>query len=221
MWVVHSLNPDLDLKPNDLRRRLFDHARNPRASLNAGKKDGRGLGLAESELERRIMELLRAKSFRVEPHVEVGAYRLDLVVEGRAGRVAIECDGDRVHPSMERTNDRFRRQQLERLGWRFIRVRASQFALDPTKTIDSVVRRLGELGVEPIGAASSDAASTSETLVERVVKRAAELRHAIWDRLGEQETMEKAKPSRKSNRPSKKPAAVARTRSPNRADLPS
>ncbi|MFN8669446.1 MAG: hypothetical protein U0164_19825 [Gemmatimonadaceae bacterium] len=31
MWLVHSLNPDRDLQPGDLRRRLIDHVRDPSA----------------------------------------------------------------------------------------------------------------------------------------------------------------------------------------------
>jgi very-short-patch-repair endonuclease len=197
MWVVTSLNPDVDLKTHDLRRRLIDHARNPRALVELSKPEGR----AESDLERRILEQLESRGYRVKPQWEVGAYRLDLVVEGRHGRVAIECDGDRRHPSLERMPDRSRRQQLERLGWRFIRVRGSQFALDQNKTIDTVVKRLGELSIDPIGREVRDEEGYARELKSRVVNRAAELRQAIWDRLGEQETMEKARRAKKSGRP--------------------
>ncbi len=195
MWVVHSLNPDTDLKPNDLRRRLIEHARDPRALLDLTKHEGR----PESELERRILEMLRGRGFRVKPQWEVGAYRIDLVVEGQRGRVAIECDGDRSHPTLERKTDRSRRQQLERLGWRFIRVRGSQLALDPERTLEGVVSRLKDLEIDPIGPERLEDSRDVE-LSERVVRRAAELRQSIWDRLGEQELQEKARRERKRRR---------------------
>jgi very-short-patch-repair endonuclease len=204
MWVVTSLNADADLKPNDLRRKLIDHARNPGALL--AKHEGR----AESDLERRILERLRDRGFRVKPQWEVGAYRLDLVVEGNHGRVAIECDGDRQHAELERSQDRSRRQQLERLGWRFIRVRGSQFALDPDKTIDAVTKRLGELEIDPIGHDDGDDASSAEALRDRVTNRAAELRQAIWDRLCEQETIDRTRRAKKSG----KPKSVPKTKGP-------
>ena len=35
MWIVHSLRPEMDLKPQDLRKRLIDYARDPHGRQNA------------------------------------------------------------------------------------------------------------------------------------------------------------------------------------------
>ncbi len=31
MWVVHSMDPETDLKPGDIRRKLIEHAKDPYA----------------------------------------------------------------------------------------------------------------------------------------------------------------------------------------------
>lgn len=189
MWVVHSLNPDTDLKPLDLRRRLIEHARNPRGLLEPGSEHS----WIRSDAARTISEALTERGFRVKPDWEVGAYRIDLVVEGPLGRVAIECGWDRPRSSLERAQDRARWQQLERLGWRFIRVRGSELELNPAATIDAVVRRLEELEITPLGPDDRDSERPTGILHERVTLRAAELRQSIWERFGEQETLEQAR----------------------------
>ncbi len=172
MWVVHSLNPDTDLKPDDLRLRLIRHAEDPSALVRMLE---RAEGRAESEFERQVLARLAAAGFRVKAQWPVGAYRIDLVVEGANGRVAIECDGDRYHPIETLDRDFERQRVLERLGWRFIRLRGSQFFLDPDGTIARVVARLREMGIEPIGPDAPPAHDDTELRL-RIIRRAEELR---------------------------------------------
>jgi hypothetical protein len=223
MWVVHSLDPDVDLKPNDLRRRIIEHARTPRALLDPSRPQPR----ASTDLERKILDRLVTQGFRVKRELDVGAVRLDLVVEGQHGRAAIECDPTadlrdpvgQSPPSHLRSlrslraplADRSRRQQLERLGWRFICVRGTSFVLDPDRTMEGVVERLKDLGIDPIG--PEQQRSHADALRDRVVRRAAELRQAIWDRLGEQETLERARRSKKRSRAPLKSPDLRRSRS--------
>ncbi len=101
-----------------------------------------------------------------------------MVVVGAAGaKVALECDGDRHHPPEDLNRDLDRQRMLERLGWRFVRVRGSEFFRDPEGAMRRIRRRLTELGVEPIGAdASPDREVGSDEVRERVVRRAEALR---------------------------------------------
>ena len=67
---------------------------------------------------------------------------------------------------------------LERIGWRFVRVRASAFALRPEETLERITRRLRELGVAP-GAAGPTLAPRGErpdSLKQRILARTAQLR---------------------------------------------
>ena len=40
---------------------------------------------------------------------------------------------------------------LERLGWRFIRIRGSEYYSNPEKTIERVVNNVQEFGISPVG----------------------------------------------------------------------
>lgn len=173
MWVVHSLNPSTDLQPGDLRLHLIQHAQNPNGVIEATR---RAQARAESEFERRVIEHLIREGYRVTPQWWVGYYRIDLVVEGPDGaKVAIECDGDRYHPREKLVEDLARQAVLERLGWRFIRIRGSEFFRDPESTMQRVYTRLASLGIEPAGQTVTEP-PTSTDLIERVRRRAAEIR---------------------------------------------
>ena len=94
MWIVHSLSPHNDLKPDDLRRQLIEHAQDPSRLMRAlEEKENR----TQSTFEREVMKRLMAAGYRVAPQWRIGAFRIDLVVEGGGKRLAIECDGDRYH----------------------------------------------------------------------------------------------------------------------------
>lgn len=173
MWVVYSLNEGTDLKQNDLRRRLIEHAKDPQALLHTIDRKSQD---TESEFERLVLQRLVAKGFRVTPQWSVGAYRIDMVVEGQGRRLAIECDGDRWHQEEQIAADMARQAILERLGWRFVRIRGSQFFRTPDDAMTPVFERLAQLGIEPeTERPESGATAADHELRDRVVRRAAEL----------------------------------------------
>ena len=58
------------------------------------------------------------RGYRIRVQVKVGAYRIDLVVEGAGDkRLAVECDGDRYHTIDKWADDMNRQKMLERMGW--------------------------------------------------------------------------------------------------------
>lgn len=177
MWVVHSLQPDLDLKPNDLRRRLIEHAQDPKALARLSEEVE---DKTESEFEALVAKRLIASGYTVIPQWRVGYFRIDLVVEGNGKRLAIECDGDRFHPPEKIVEDMMRQATLERLGWRFARIRGTEFFRRPDQTMDRVSARLDALGIEPQDNADQSQSDDEYTeLHQRVIRRAAELR-AEW-----------------------------------------
>jgi very-short-patch-repair endonuclease len=171
MWVVHSLDP-ADLKPKDLRRRLIQHAEDPAAVrlLLKQSEDSR-----ETALEHEVHGRLFEAGYRVLPHWRVGYYTIDLVVEGSGRRLAIECDGDKPAAVEQLREDMARQAILERLGWSFLRVRASEFFIDPEKAMKPVLARLGELKIRPEGG-NSEAPQNGKDVLERILRRAAEYR---------------------------------------------
>lgn len=166
VWLFHSIQQH-DLNREDLRWRL----------LNFFSSPGQGaLDVLYEELDRLecgakrpyrqpherpepyeswfevdvALELLRRK-YRLRPQVEVASYRIDLVVEGSSKRLAVECDGETWHGPEKFEQDMARQRQLERAGWKFVRIRESEFYADRERAVRRIVEACEELGIRPIG----------------------------------------------------------------------
>ncbi len=175
MWVVHSLDPQNDLKPGDLRRRLIEHADDPSSlSRLIEQKEKR----TQSVFEREVMRRLVTSGYRVTPQWRVGSFLIDLVVEGGDRRLAIECDGDRYHPTEKLAEDMERQAILERLGWVFARIRGSVFFRDPDQAMRPVYAKLQRLEIPCEGEVSRPGPHQNpwEELKDRIVRRADEVR---------------------------------------------
>jgi very-short-patch-repair endonuclease len=175
MWLVYSLDPANDLKTGDLRRRLIEHAVDPRAVMRELKPS---LERTQSRFEELVLGHLVRAGYRVRPQSQVGRYRIDFVIEGSGKRLALECDGDRFHPLEKLPEDMERQAILERLGWRFIRIRGSAFFRNPEKTMQGVFKKLEEAGVVPEGAEPPRTAD-EDSVISVIRQRASELR-ASW-----------------------------------------
>jgi very-short-patch-repair endonuclease/Cdc6-like AAA superfamily ATPase len=146
MWVVHSLDPATDLRSGDLRRLLLEHCRDP----NPGARELECLlSATESPFEKEVLQRLLDRGYKVTPQWPVGSFRIDLVVTGHSTKLAVECDGDRYHPLEKLPEDMARQAILERLGWRFVRIRGSAFFRDAEAAMAPIFKRLKELGIEP------------------------------------------------------------------------
>ena len=184
LWLVHSLDPNVHLKPRDLRRRLIEHVREPEVLMRASDVDGKR---TDSVFEKAVLQHLVATGYRVQTQWPVGAYRIDLVVEGQTKRLAVECDGEKWHTPEHVQRDIERQMVLERLGWKFIRIRGSLFFRDPVAAMAPVFVKLDQLGIEPLG---QTVPSDPGDLVDRVRRRAEILRQE-W----EEEADDSAEPS--------------------------
>lgn len=165
LWIVYSMDPHIHLKPNDIRRDLILHAQNPKAILNGLVSER---AKADSIFEIRVMEMLAQQGYRVKAQWEVGYYRIDMVVVGETKRLAIECDGDRWHPASKRDEDLERQAILERLGWKFVRIRGTSFFLDPVAAMKPVFEKLEALGIERLGQENSPQNTTDRTLINEL-----------------------------------------------------
>ena len=174
LWVIHSMDRQAHLSPNDLRRRLLDHAHDPSASMDAAGGQGEDV---DSEFERLVLKDLKMKGYRVATQWKVGSYSIDLVVEGARERLAIECDGDRFHTIENLQSDMERQAVLERLGWRFVRVRGSEFFRDPERSLVPLYERLERMGIEP---AVNDTPPPDNLLSKRVIAEARRIR-SEWE----------------------------------------
>lgn len=124
LWLVHSLDSENDLKKGDIRKGLLEYCNNYKSRQ---VEFGKNVVKAESEFEKRVMKYLIDRGYHITPQWEVGAFRIDMVVSHKDNRVALECDGERWHGEDKLEEDMNRQSILERLGWRFIRIRGSEF----------------------------------------------------------------------------------------------
>jgi very-short-patch-repair endonuclease len=181
LWVVYSLDPANDLKEGDLRRELIQFAlqvhSDPESVMQIPESER-----TESPFEREVLEYLVHRGYRVRAQWPVGSYRIDLVVEGETHRVAIECDGDRYHPIEKIPEDLERQAVLERLGWRFIRIRGSEFYRDRTSTMQRVEQELERMGIRPRGRFFSDTnlqSTPPSSLAEEIIREAKGMRERL------------------------------------------
>lgn len=123
-------------------------------------------------LKKEVCQYLQKEGFRFEQQWKAGAYRIDIVVSYGDNRVAVECDGARYHSSAEKVQEDMERQTiLERLGWRFIRIRGTEFYRDKAGTMRAVFHRLEDLGIEREGHGKA-AEAVSDTLIQSIETRA-------------------------------------------------
>jgi len=125
-----------------------------------------------------VLQRLVSAGYRVQPQWSVGAYRIDLVVEGQTRKLAVECDGERWHTPEQLYRDLERQAILERLGWIFVRIRGSVFFRDPDLAMAPLWARLGQLGIEPLGNNDFVAPDPVAPLLEKVRRTAEQIRQS-------------------------------------------
>jgi len=148
LWIIHSLDPARDLKDGDIRKTLLDYAREVNEEKEAVGKNNTS---ERSELEEEILTHLEEAGYSFESNVKIGAYTLDTVVTSGKSRVAFEFDGKGILGSESRISEDMETQTtLERIGWRFIRIRGSEYYLDPKGYFERLIEALGDYGISPI-----------------------------------------------------------------------
>ncbi len=144
MWVVHSLNPEIDLKSEDIRLKLINYAMNPKILQMESK-----IKKAESDFEEKVMSTLLNKGYKVTPQYKVGNYRIDMVIIDGVNKIALECDGERWHTQDNYYKDLERQEILERVGWKFIRIRGSAYYRAPEEAMKIVYLELEKYNIKP------------------------------------------------------------------------
>ncbi len=151
-WLFHSVTAG-DLNPICLRARLLAHFLDPAGAEDPALAEVSTTDLQspfDSLFEQRVCRRLRDRGYRVVPQHKVLNYRIDLVVEGGAAKLAVECDGDAWHGAEEYERDLGRQRDLERCGWRFVRIPESLFYLDSDEAMAPIWETLDRLGIRPI-----------------------------------------------------------------------
>jgi superfamily I DNA and/or RNA helicase/very-short-patch-repair endonuclease len=148
MILFHSVGLK-DLNPNCMRYHLLEYCLYP----NQMKPESQDVGyLFETTLEKDVYQKIAARGYRVSPQVQVGnkGKRIDLVIEGTRNRLAVECDGDQWRGRIRWEADIERQRILERVGWKFWRIRGSEFYRDPEKALRPLWQKLEEMRIFPV-----------------------------------------------------------------------
>jgi very-short-patch-repair endonuclease len=168
MWLFHSVGPE-HLSTNDLRASLLSYVLNPPPAVAATVLSDVAADephpAFRSLFDQRVFLRIRARGFHVTPQVEVNGRSIDLVVTGAKGRLAVECDGqDWDGTEAQREADLDRERELKRAGWRFWRVRESEFHYDPDAALATLWETLDRLDIQPYDPAQVvGTASTAST----------------------------------------------------------
>lgn len=173
LWIVHSLDYKTDLKPGDIRRGLLEYAANPQAVAAHSEEIVQN---ADSPFEVEVATTLTTHGYHLKQQWQVGAYRIDMVALYQGKKIAIECDGERWHSGEDKIREDMERQAiLERLGWRFIRIRGSEYFRDKNATIERVMQELNKNGILPESTDDIEKDETTDPVLERVKTRAAQI----------------------------------------------
>lgn len=133
LWLFHSATLNDIKNQSCLRYQLISYCQNPTMREFEGSRDK-----CESEFERHVYDRIATRGYRVITQYEFGGYRMDMVIQGMNGQLAVECDGDYWHGPEQYEDDMARQRVLERCGWRFWRVRGSEFYYDPEEAMQSL-----------------------------------------------------------------------------------
>ncbi|MGE4273112.1 MAG: DUF559 domain-containing protein [Desulfitobacterium sp.] len=131
---------------------------------------------ADSPFEETVGKSLVAAGYHITQQWEVGAYRIDMVVQYNGKKIAVECDGEQYHSGEEKVRADMERQTiLERMGWRFIRIRGSEYYRDSEATMVRVINELTNYGILQESMIEPIANITSSELLSRVKIRAMQI----------------------------------------------
>ncbi|MFI0467727.1 AAA domain-containing protein [Saccharopolyspora sp. 5N102] len=170
LWVFHSVAISDLRNKEDLRFQLLDYCygvvRRTDSTAEghiAAVPDDVRVSPFDSLFEQRVFNHLIDRGYTVIPQYEVERYRIDLVVVGPTARLAVECDGDHWHGPDVYERDLARQRDLERCGWKFFRIRESDFYIDRPVVLRSLWATLDNLDIHPSGGMSETPSPESTT----------------------------------------------------------
>ena len=145
LWLMHSITVN-DISNHDcLRYQLLSYVANPIKEETESNREK-----CESNFEKNIFDDITSRGYRVIPQYNAANYQIDLVIQGEKSKLAVECDGDHWHTSVEdRERDFLRERVLKRAGWTFWRVLGSSYYNNPEKALESLWKKIDEMGIRP------------------------------------------------------------------------
>lgn len=142
MWVFHSVDLK-DINPNCARYSLIKYCEN-----YSEYKDEVNLNYVfKSQFQREIYKKIKEMGYKITPEMKIGIYNIDFIIEGINNKAALICQGDGENND-DIENVLMQQINLERIGWNFIRIKASQYYLNKEETLNKINEKINELGIE-------------------------------------------------------------------------
>jgi very-short-patch-repair endonuclease len=148
MWLFHSIPHTALDNQEDMRFQLLDHCY---GVLGRDEPDYRTTTYPEDVLvepfetlfSQHVANRLITHGYQVMPdHANI-----DLVVVGARARLGVLCESDTWQGAAAYERELARQRDLQRCGWRFFRVRASEFYVDERRVLDGLVDALETAGI--------------------------------------------------------------------------
>ncbi len=170
LWLFHSRTVDT-LRPTDLRHSLLTYMQStsqaPAAPMPEGVTRNERHEAFGSLFTQEVFLDIVARGYHVNPQVKVNGHVIDLVVTGVAGKLTVACDGDQWYSSPDQQRaDLERERELQRSGWKFWRVRESEFYFDPVAAMAELWGELERRGITPDAGVVLDVGWTSVELMD-------------------------------------------------------
>jgi len=165
MYLYRSVQESDLGNESDLRLKILRHFVSP---IPQHEYTDNPIDLCDSGFERDVYKRLVKKGYNIVPQVKVGAFSIDLVVEGENDqRLAIELDGDKYHPPEKWMDDWKRQRTMERVGWKFWRCWGSSYTIDPEGCIDDLITVLNNMQIFPCEGSSEANIYTEQRIYEK------------------------------------------------------
>lgn len=139
VFLFHSVQLSDITNEQCMRYKLLKWYLNPpsmeiEASLESLRKK------TDSPFEYEVGERIIKRGYKVipqfKPFPKDFQYRIDFLVQGKKGNVAVECDGDRWHGPERWEYDQRREAQLRRAGLKFYRINGSAYYRNKEKALE-------------------------------------------------------------------------------------
>lgn len=146
MWVFYSVDED-KLSNNCVRAKFLRYCLDP--SLNRNKNHKDKMILAD-DFEKDVFNNIKQRGYNVKPFDDLRKYKVDFIIEDSSNRIAIACDSGGYSDMKNWEKQRERQMALERVGWKFCRLKGSEFYRNPKVTMDNLCVKLENMGIKNI-----------------------------------------------------------------------
>lgn len=147
MWLFHSVDLE-DLNSKCVRYALLKYCLLENEPVEEVISKGY---LLLNDFEEHIERLIKESGYKITPKVKVGKYTIDFVVEtdlsldmqsSHYKKIAVKCIGMTADEEYDWQKQYEMQMCLERMGWEFYKIRASEFYRNPNVVMERLAQKL-------------------------------------------------------------------------------